>query len=239
MVYSVNNNATFTVELAKPSGAEPIYMYVLNASKTGVNYLYYANYNHDVYGYKLDNDGDTTVATQLYTGVPIALDPITTQTAGEISDINISIPNVDRVAESFIQTQDYLRGKEVYILTTFVKSLPSGDSSKYLGSAPDKNAILKEKLYVDTASSDDNAVTFTCKPKFTITHVQVPSRTFARECSWQMKSRYAATECDPLGSVDTVSYPTCDGTIDNCRTRNNIKRYGGFPSIPRKGITIV
>jgi len=239
MAYSINTNATFTVEQGKSSGAEPINMYVLNASRTGVDYLYYANYNQDVYGYKLDSDGVPTSATQLYTGVPIVMNAITTETTGEISDINISIPNTDRVVEGYIQNQEYLRGREVYIITAFAKSLPSGDSSKHLGSAPDKNAIMKEKLFVDTASSDETAVTFSCKPKFTIKHVAIPGRLYSIECSWALKARYAATECDPLGSVDTVTYSTCDGTKDNCRVRNNIKRYGGFPSIPRKGITIV
>ncbi len=98
---------------------------------------------------------------------------------------------------------------------------------------------MKEKLYVDTAGSDETAVTFTCKPKFTIKHVQIPGRTFARECHWAIVGRYVATECDPLGSINQASFPTCDGTMDNCRERHNVKRYGGFPSIPRKGITIV
>lgn len=239
MTYSINTNATFTKELAKSSGAEPISMYVLNASKTGINYLYYANYNQDVYGYKLDSSGNTLSATQLYTGVPIELDRMTTETSGEISDINISIPNTNRVVEAFIQNQNYLRGKEVYIISAFTKHLPSGDSSRHLGTIPDKNAIIKEKLFVDSTSSDESVVTFSCKPKFTIKHVRIPGRNFSRECDWALKARYAATECDPLGSVDTVTFPTCDGTLDNCRERHNIKRFGGFSSIPKKGISIV
>jgi len=239
MAYSINTNATFASEQGKTSGAAPIYLYALNASRTGTNYLYYANYNQDVYGYKLDSNGNLTTATQLYTGLPIGLDAITTETTGEISDISVSVPNVDRVVESYIQAQNYMRGNEIHIMTAFTKHLPSGSSSKHLGDTPDKNAVMKEKLFIDTAASDENAVTFTCKPKFTIKHVQVPGRTFSRECHWALVARYAATECDPLGSVDTVTYPSCDGTIDNCRVRDNIKRYGGFPSIPRKGISIV
>ncbi len=239
MAYSINTNATFSQEQGKPSGAEPIYMYVLNASKTGINYLYYANYNQDVYGWRLDSNGNTTTATQLYTGLPIGLDSVKTEISGEISNINVSIPNTNRVVESFIQTQDYLRGKEIYILTAFAKHLPTGSSSRHIGTLPDKNAIMKEKLFVDSTTSDDQAVTFSCKPKFTIKHVQIPGRTFARECSWALNGRYVASECDPLGSVNIASFATCDGSLDNCKQRHNVKRYGGFPSIPRKGITIV
>ena len=239
MAYSINTNATFTKEQAKSFGAESIYMYVLNASQTGTEYLYYANYNQDVYGYQLDANGNMTSATQLYTGVPIEIDALTTETSGEISDVNISIPNANRIIESFIQTQNYLRGKEVYLLTAFTKHLPSGGSSSHLGVTSDKNAVIKEKLFIDSTRSDDNAVTFSCKPKFTVKNVRIPGRTYARECHWALVARYAATECDPLGSINTVTFATCDGTIDNCRQRQNVKRYGGFPSIPRKGITIV
>jgi len=237
MAYSVT--ASVKQELAKPSGAEPINMFILNASISGTDYKYYANYNQDVYGYQLDSDGEFTVATQLYTGLPVSFSPVNTGVSGEISDISVQIPNVDRVVESFIQTQNYLRGKDIHFVTTFAKFLPSGDSSKHIGSTPDKNAVLKEKLFIDTTMSDDSAVTFVCRPKFTIKHIQLPNRTFGRECAWAYGNRYLATECDPLASVNSASFPTCDGTIGNCRARNNLKRFGGFVSIPRKGITIV
>lgn len=237
MAYTLT--ASVRQELAKTSGAEPINMFVLNASITGTDYKYYANYNQNVYGYQLDSDGEVTSATQLYTGLPISFSPINTETSGEISDINIQIPNVDRVAESFIQTQNYLRGKDIHVMTTFAKYLPSGSSSSHIGTTPDKNAIMKEKLFIDAAMSDDNVVTFRCRPKFTIKHIMIPGRTYARECAWAYGSRYLGTECDPLASINSASYPTCDGTIGACRARNNLKRFGGFVSIPRKGITII
>lgn len=237
MAYQLS--ATFVQEQARPAGAEPINLYVLNASRTGTNYLYYANYNQNIYGYRLDENGAVTSATQLYTGVPIGMDALTTETSGAITEINVSIPNVDRVVESYIQSQDYLRGREVYFITTFAKSLPTGNSAFHIGTAPDKNAIMKEKFFIDTTTSNDTQVTFSCKPKFSVKKVVVPGRTFARECNWALRARYAATECDPLGSINTVTYPTCDGSLDNCRERQNIKRYGGFPSIPRRGITIL
>jgi lambda family phage minor tail protein L len=237
MSYTVS--ATFSQEQAKRAGAEPINLYVLNASQTGVDYKYYANYNQNVYGYRLDANGDITNSTTLYVGLPIEIDEIKSDTTGEITNIGVSIPNTDRVVESFIQNQNYLRGKEIYIMTTFAKSLPSGDSPQYVGSESDKNAVLKEKLFIDTATSNEQVVTFSCKPKFLIKHAVIPNRNFSRECAWALRNKYAATECDPLGSIDTVTYTTCDGTLDNCKLRQNVKRFGGFPSIPRRGIVIV
>lgn len=237
MAYNVS--ATFSQEQAKQQGAEPIQMYVLNASQSGIDYKYYINYNQDVYGYQLDANGNLTSATQLYTGLPIQMGGMKSDTGGEISDIQVTIPNTDRVAESFIQNQNYLRGKEMYIISTFAKSLPVGSAANYLGSAADKNAILKEKLIIDNAMSDDQTVSFICKPKFMIKNILVPNRFYSRECQWALKGKYAATECDPLASVNTASFPTCDGSLDNCKLRHNVKRFGGFPSIPTRGMTVV
>lgn len=231
--------ATFSQEQARQQGAEPIQMYVLNASQSGTDHKYYVNYNQDVYGYQLDANGNMISATQLYTGVPVSLGGMKTDTGGEVTDVQVSIPNTDRIAESFIQNQNYLRGKEIYIITTFAANLPIGPAANYLGSASDKNAVLKEKFIIDTATSDEVAVTFICKPKFMIKNVVVPNRFYSRECQWALKAKYAATECDPLASVNTASFPTCDGSLDNCKLRHNVKRFGGFPSIPTKGITVV
>lgn len=237
MSYTVS--ASLGKELAKSSGAEPINMFVLNASKTGTDYKYYANYNQDIYGYQLNASGAITSATQLYTGLPVTFSAITTETTGEISDVAVQIPNTDRVVESFIQNQNYLRGRDIHLMVGFAKYLPSGSSSRHIGSEPDKNAVLKEKLFIDTAMSDENAVTFKCRPKFTIKNIQLPGRTFAKECAWAYAGRYLGSECDPLASINSASFPSCDGTMDNCRQRHNVKRYGGFVSIPRRGITII
>ena len=56
MSYTVN--ATFLRERIRVEGSAPIAMYVVNASLTGEDYLYYTNYNQDVYGYGLDGNGN-------------------------------------------------------------------------------------------------------------------------------------------------------------------------------------
>ena len=52
-----------------------------------------------------------------------------------------------------------------------ISNCKSGSSTYYIGTAADKNLFQKEKMFVDTTSSDENAVTFSCKPKFTIKEV--------------------------------------------------------------------
>lgn len=239
---SIDVSATFSKEAVKFEGTGIISMYVLNASYSGWNPLYFVNWNHNVRGFRLNATGDFLATTEVYTGGNITREAIKSNLQGEVSGVNISIPNIDRSIESYIQNRKYLRGCDIYCITSFIKHLPSGDSANHIGNSPDRFAVLKEKLLIDTAVSDENAVSFTCKPKLLIRKKILPGRTFDRECSWALKGRYAGTECSPSNQINATrlaSYPTCDGSIDNCIERNNKSRYGGFLSIPNRGIAII
>jgi len=227
--------ATFSGEQRKVESVQPITMFILNASQSGTEYLYYARYNQDVYGFQMNSSGNLTATEQLYTSIPIGFDNIKSSTEGEIAELNISVPNVDRTIEAYIQNNDYLRGNEGYVLTTFARFLPSGSTAYHIGVAADKNAVMKEKMFIDLTTSNKDAVTFSCKPKFVIKNVIVPSRRFIRECSWT----YLSSDCDYSGSVNSASYPTCNYTLENCRIRNNSARFGGFAGIPRRGLTVI
>lgn len=237
MAYSVT--ATFLQESVKTEGTTPINMYVLNASYSGTDYLYYTNYNQDVYGYALDSSGDLTAVEQLYTGLPIKQGNLTTNNTGEDSTVAISVPNTDRVVESYIQNYNYLRGCKVYLLNCFAKHLPSGSSANHIGTSSNRYAVIKESYLVDSVSSNEEAVTFNCKPKLSVKGITLPRRKYMRECWWAMDGDYAGSICDPSGSINTASYPGCSGTTASCLERNNLSRFGGFPSIPKRGVQVV
>lgn len=507
-----NVTATYTTEAAKLQGTYPVDMYVLNASLSGWEPLYYANINQDIVGFSLNATGDLTNNATIYSGLPIERGDINSNTSGEIGELTISVPNTNRVIESIIQNRKYLRGRDIHIVSGFARHLPGGgnggivddesgvswgptvhglsladgsaflkvtgldlsqyanknykitltdsagkkvtgyigavdavetlsgtellnnpgfetltsgtdddgtsdnfanwletnddangekveatatahggsravkltkgtattagirltgsatagklykltfwtrgssgvagrfriydttttivaatstgvtsdvytqvtryvtasagaiyvgihfyagattgnvayfddvsiqevthvgatgvhiistaggitrnwtsiesgfnynDSSytfditynigyvladKYLGITPDKNAFLKEKMYIDSVTSNEQAVTFNCKSKFNIKNIVVPKRAYYKECTWAIAGDYLGSSCDPQETINTASYPTCDGTLDNCRKRHNSPRFGGFPSIPRRGIIII
>ena len=230
--------ATFSSEQAKQEGSHPIDMYIVNASLSGSNFLYYINMNQDVVGFQMDSDGNLTNTEQTYTGLPINHKNITSNIDGEISSVEVSIPNTDRAIEAIIQDNDYLRGSEVYILSTFADYLPASTLVyTYIGTTADKNAIMKEKLYIDGVSSNEEVVTFTCKPKFTIKNVILPLRRYSRECSWEYGPASLASECRVAQSI-YETYPTCNYTLASCEERSNATRFGGFVGVPRHGIYI-
>ena len=234
MPYSVT--ATFSQEQIKVENVKPIEMFVLNASLSGWDPQYYVNYNIDVYGYQMNQAGSLTDTEQLYTGLPIKTSPVQTNTDEEISGVQVSIPNTDRVVEGLIQNNDYLRGRSAHFIYIFSDNLQVGSTANHIGVTEDKNAAMIEKLYIVNATSDENAVSFTCKPKFIIKNIVLPGRTHSKGCSWVT---YTGTECDPTSAINTASYPDCDFSLKECEERNNTARFGGFPSIPNRGIVII
>ncbi|GAG38787.1 unnamed protein product, partial [marine sediment metagenome] len=146
---------------------------------------------------------------------------------------------VDRSMESYIQSYNYLRGLSVSCLSAFTKHLPIGSAAEYIGETPDRFAVMKEKMYVDSTTSNEQAVSFSCKPKFMIKNKILPGRTFSRECQWvDYGTASTASNCR-VGPATFAANPTCDRTLDNCVARGNKNRFGGFVSIPQRGITVI
>jgi len=150
----------------------------------------------------------------------------------------VSVPNTDRVVESIIQANNYLRGHEAFKILMYASNLPDGVTAGHIGSDPDRHSNIKEKLYIDTCSSNQESVTFVLKSKLNIKGIVVPRRSYSRECHWALSDKFKGTECDPTTSV-AATYTDCDGSLNDCRIRNNVERFGGFPSIPKKGLTIL
>uniref|UniRef100_A0A6M3KHL7 Putative tail protein n=1 Tax=viral metagenome TaxID=1070528 RepID=A0A6M3KHL7_9ZZZZ len=236
---SYDLTATFHSETKKIDNITPLDMVIVNASYSGEEYYYYVNNNQNVIGYILNASGNLGATETTYTALPVDIGAFQTNITGETPSVSITVPNVDRVVESLIQTKNYLRGCAAYHLRCFAKHLPSGATAYHVGTSPDIHAVIKEKLYIDTTASNENVVTFTCKPKFAIKYAMIPRRTYSRECAWAFTDRYRLTNCDPGASINAASYPLCDGTLKNCRERHNEQRFGGFPAIPSEAIIII
>lgn len=236
---SYNVTASFSEEQAKLEGTFPINMYVINASQSGWDPYYYTNMNEDIYGFEMNASGELTATETVYTRGKIDIGELSTNTSGEIPEVTISIPNVNRSIESIIQSNNYLRGCDVHIITTFAKFLPSGSTYMHIGDTPDKNAVIKEKMYIDNTTSNELTVTFSCKPKFTLRNIVLPRRRFTKECYWALDGDYLGSECDPDRNINATTFPTCDGTLEQCKERGNESRFGGFVSIPSRAIFIV
>lgn len=196
---------TFVLEKNKLQN-RPVFLYTVFDYDGANNNLYYAGYDADVVF-----DGVT------YLKFPITHDQIGENTAAEIDQVKITVSNVTRSIQQYLESYD-LRGKRVSIKQVFIDHLT------------DATCFLEDFFYIDSYSADVQSAQFTCTGKFDVLQLRIPARKFWRNyCPW----RFKGTECAYAGAETT-----CNKTFARCEELANKSRFGGFPSIPSHRIFI-
>jgi lambda family phage minor tail protein L len=150
-----------------------------------------------------------------YAKFPITIGPITENARGEVDATRVLVSNVSREIQYYLENYE-LRGKKLSIYQVWADQLADTDNYKM------------HAYYIDRIESSAKVVAFDCLSLWDINDAQVPACLYLRgNCEWIKTGGYKGTQC---GSVSAEA--SCDGTMANCRARNNISRYGGFPSIP-------
>ncbi len=190
--------STFTAEKNKPSN-QPIKLYTLeNYDGLGTN-LRFAAY-----------DTDITYGGLLYTRNAIKYDIITENNQGAIDTVRVSVANVSRMIQSYLEQYD-LRGRKVTIKTVWANQLA------------DATAFIEDTFYIDSYVANEQAAVFILTSKFDVLSIELPLRRFSRNhCGW----RFKGTECGYVGPETS-----CNKTTQRCKELANYKRFGGFPSI--------
>jgi lambda family phage minor tail protein L len=184
---------------------KPIFLYTIELYD-GVNSLHLAEY-----------DADVVFNSVTYTRFPIKHDFISENTQGEISSIKVTVANVSRLIQAYLENYDW-RGLKVTIRMVWANQLT------------DPDAYIDHIFYIDSYSADQNAVEFTLSEKYNVLGLQLPSRVYSRNyCCWKFKS----TECGYVGGQNV-----CNKTFQKCREWANQERFGGFPSIPSNRIWV-
>jgi lambda family phage minor tail protein L len=195
-------DSTSKSEKNKPAN-QPIYLYTIE-DYDGSNDLNLAEYDTDIV---YPTSGGIT-----YTRFPIKHDGIPENSQGEIDTFRVSVANVNRVIQAYLEGYD-LRGKKVTITLVWANQLADSDAN------------IKFIYYIDNYSVTQDAVEFALSSKYDIIDLTLPAGTYNRNyCRWKFKS----TECGY-----TTPQTTCDKRKTTCKNvMNNIARYGGFPSVP-------
>lgn len=185
---------------------QPIWLYTIYDYDGAAGVLRFAERKEDVVF-----DGNT------YTAFPITHDQINESGTGEIDTVKVSIANVNRLVQSYIEVYDW-RGKKVTITLVWADDLA------------DANNKVEFDFYIDTYAADAQAANFTLLPKTdTLSHT-LPTRIYSRNtCRWVFKS----DECGYAGAETT-----CNKTQQRCKALANYQRFGGFPSIPTRQINV-
>ena len=207
----VDTNSTFKAEKNKPAN-QPIFLYTLyNYDGLGHD-LNYAQYDQDVV-YQSINDASPIT----YVAFPITHDNMGENTSGQIDTVKISVANVSRLIQAYLEIYD-LRGRKISIKTVWANQLG------------DNEAFIDHSYYVDSYTADQDTAVFTASSKFDVLERQLPGRSYSRTaCAWA--PRFKGVECGYVGSETT-----CDGTLQRCRQLNNVLRYGAQPAVPSQKI---
>jgi lambda family phage minor tail protein L len=195
-----NQDSIFKSEKNKPAN-QPIYLYTIHDYDGSGTNLCLAEWDADIV-----YDGIT------YTKFPIKHDEIGENTQGEIDTFRVSVANVNRIIQAYLESYD-LRGKKVTITLVWANQLN------------DTDANIDFIYYIDNYTANENTVEFVLSSKYDIIDLTLPRGVYNRNyCRWKFKS----TECGYAGAQTT-----CDKRKATCKdTMSNIARFGGFPSVP-------
>ncbi len=192
-------DSAFKTEKNKPSN-QPIYLYTIEDYNGSVD-LCLAEWDTDII-----YDGVT------YSKFPIKHDEIPENSGGVIDTLRVTVANVNRVIQAYLESYD-LRGKKVTITLVWADQIA------------DVDANIKFIYYIDNYTATQDTVEFTLSSKYDIIDLTLPRGVYNRNyCRW----KYHSDECGKVGGPST-----CDKRKATCKdTMSNIARFGGFPSVP-------
>lgn len=201
-------HANFTTEKNK-SANRPIWLYTVYNYDGANNDLHYAEWDENV-----------TFDSVVYTKFPVQHDFISSNTSGQIDTIKITLGNVSRLIQAYLELYEF-RGKKVKVQCVFADQLATA------------TAFISDIFYIDSYSADENSVTFTLSSKFDILNLELPNRRYMRNyCAWEFKG----TECAYAGATGT-----CNKSETACKAMaggSNFARFGAFPSVPTERVYV-
>lgn len=153
-----------------------------------------------------DWSDEVTFLGYAYDSKVIKHDEISESSDGKINDIGVTVGNVDRNMQYYLEHYD-LMGKQVKIIQFF-------DGC---------TGYVETNFTIRTAVAKADAVSFSLSLGFDVLKAEVPGRILrARFCSW----RFRDNSCRYAGSATS-----CDNTFESCSAKGNLANFGGFPGI--------
>lgn len=198
-------NTAFLEEKNKNTNA-PIYLYTV--------------YDYDDLGTNLNLaewGDDVTFDGIVYNKFPIKHDEIGENSQGQVPSIKLTVANVSRVIQYYLETYNW-RGKKVLIRLVWLAQIADAD------------AKLDFVYYIDSYIANEKIAEFVLLPKVNALGLELPKRTYSRNyCQW----RFKGTECGYASGESE-----CNKTKQRCKELGNYSRYGGFPAIPTRRLYV-
>ena len=192
-------SANFTLTKNAQTNA-PIWLYRVNISDTpdttGEEDLYLAEYDTDVAFYET-NGGVNTART--YIKFPIEHAGVTENTNSQVDSMTLTISNISREIQAYLELRDGLRGRKVTVRQVFAEYLSDAD------------AYVEDVYYIDAVEANARSVQFTLTGNIDIMDINLPRRKYLRNyCQWTFKGAH----CWLDDGDGTFSAPTNFSTQD-------------------------
>lgn len=171
----------------------------------------------------VNNNEDVTWKGFTWLKFPFELDEISQTANAETSQFQIKVGNVKNIIGQYIRQYDaYVKtnGFEAITVTLYIVN------SKDLANP---TPVYTTNLILTTSSLNHLEVSFTVSARDLFRARTPQTRMFPNSCRFKFKS----TLCGYTGSETQ-----CNKTLSRCRELLNSKRFGGFPAIGNKGVSI-
>lgn len=179
---------------------QPIALFILEDYDGNGNDLRFARWDTNI-----TFDGET------YNKFPITFQSIEENTQNALKHIRITICNVSRLIQSYLEDYD-LWDKKVVVRIVWANQLADAD------------AKIDFTFYIDSYSANEEDVEFVCATKADIIDRQLPAECYLPMCRYK---EFKGDQCGYAGAETE-----CNRTPQRCKELDNYARFGGFPSIP-------
>jgi phage-related protein len=168
--------------------------------------------------YLVRNTDDVMWSGKIYTAFPFDLEAINQTVKGEFPSINVSISNVTRVLEAYLDNIE--GGMNSTITIHIVNSQWLSENTSYL----DITGVVLNVSITDTKIDFQIGAPNPLRQRFPL------NRYLASHCNWKFKS----AECNYQGTITT-----CNRSYSNCLQLNNTFRFGGYVGMNKAGVKFV
>lgn len=171
----------------------------------------------------VNNNEDINWRDKTWLRFPFELDEISQSANAEISQFQIKVGNVKNIIGQYIRQYDnYIKVNGFEPITVVLYIVNSKDLANV-------TPIYSTNLILTTSSLNHIEVSFTVSAR-NLFRARAPQiRMFPNSCRFKFKS--------PLCGY-TGPETECNKTLSRCRQLLNSKRFGGFPAIGNKGVSI-
>lgn len=180
-------------------------------------------------------DHDKEYDGQTYEKWNLGTSDITENIDGSIDTFELSVGNVDRQMQAYVEANDGLRGNKVVIKQVYEDLLS------------DATAFVADTFYVASTNCKAQNIDFSCTSKFSQAGIRLPfSRASRLHCDWEYDDASTCDWTNQSGALDTVNYPsadslTCDkglNTQNGCKAHLNSTRPRMYQGIPEGDIYV-